>query len=76
MDCAKAELANCNETEIFIDTVSAPLLEHTIEGLENFTEYNIQIDLFNGVSAGPKTTVMVIYSDEDSKHSIFKELEY
>lgn len=67
-DCAKAELADCNETEIFVDIVYAPLLEHTIEGLDNFTEYKIKIDLYNGISPGPNTTEMVIYTDEDSKN--------
>ena len=67
MDCAKAELANCNESIIWKDTIKTPLLEHVIEGLDNFTEYNIIIDLFNSISTGPNTTVMVIYTDEDSK---------
>ena len=65
MSCAKAELANCNVNTTFVDTVTAPDLSHTISNLEYYTEYNIQIELFNGLKGGPFSPVIVIFTDED-----------
>jgi len=73
MDCQKAELADCDVNTTFVDTVTAPDLTHTIANLKNYTEYNIEIELFNGQAAGPKSPVIVIYTDEDST---FSSIEY
>ena len=69
MDCAKAELADCDVNTTFVDTVTAPDLSHTIANLKNYTEYNIEIELFNGRESGPKSPVIVIYTDEDGRHT-------
>ena len=71
MSCAKAELANCNINTTFVDTITAPDLSHTIRNLEYYTEYNIQIELFNGFQTGPRSPKIVIYTDEDSMYSPF-----
>ena len=67
LDCAKAELADCNENTTFVDEVTVPDLVHTISNLKNYTEYEIQIELFNSLATGPKSPKIIIYTDEDGK---------
>ena len=67
MDCAKAELADCNENTTFVDEVNYSDLVHTIANLKNYTEYEIQIELFNSHATGPISPKIIIYTDEDSK---------
>ena len=76
MSCAKAELANCNVNTTFVDTVTAPDLSHTISNLEYYTEYNIQIELFNGLKGGPFSPVIVIFTDEDRMYLSFLNESY
>ena len=71
MDCAKAELADCNENTTFVDEVTVPDLVHTISNLKNYTEYEIQIELFNSLATGPKSPKIIIYTDEDGKITFY-----
>ena len=71
MDCAKAELADCNENTTFVDEVNYSDLVHTIANLKNYTEYEIQIELFNSHATGPISPKIIIYTDEDSKILLF-----
>uniref|UniRef100_A0A7M5XEM8 Fibronectin type-III domain-containing protein n=3 Tax=Clytia hemisphaerica TaxID=252671 RepID=A0A7M5XEM8_9CNID len=69
LDCSKAELADCNENTTFVDEVTVPDLLHTISNLKNYTEYEIQIELFNSLATGPKSPKIIISTDEDIPES-------
>lgn len=65
VDCEIAELANCNSSLEGVIIVNSPGLSANITGLERFTNYSIQVQLFNSVSNGWRSPPFYVYTEED-----------